>query len=129
MSKSTIIGLTTLGTFIAAMIFALNATHGSPVKERTTVEAEFANVAGLMVGDDVRIASTRVGYVEEMKIDDGQAVLVLQLDDPERKVYADATAAVTDRSGFGQKFVNLDPGSPGAGELTGRIDRSQTIRS
>ena len=115
MSKSTIIGLSTLGTFIAAMIFALNATHGSPVKERTTVEAAFENVAGLMVGDDVRIASTRVGYVEEMKIDDGQAVLVLKLDDPKRKVYADATAAVTDRSGFGQKFVNLDPGSPGCG--------------
>ncbi len=129
MSKSTIIGVSTLGTFIVAMIFALNATHGSPVKERTTVEAAFENVAGLMVGDDVRIASTRVGYVEEMKIDEGQAVLVLQIDDPERKIYADATAAVTDRSGFGQKFVNLDPGSPGAGELTGRIDRSQTIRS
>jgi phospholipid/cholesterol/gamma-HCH transport system substrate-binding protein len=129
MKRSPVIGMITLGTFIAAMIFALNATRGNPVKERTTVEAAFANVAGLMVGDDVRIASTRVGYVEEMKIDDGQAVLVLKIDDPERKVYADATAAVTDRSGFGQKFVNLDPGSPSAGELRGRIERSQTVRA
>ena len=129
MNRAGLIGLTTLGTFIVAVIFGLNATRGNPVKERTTVEAAFENVAGLMVGDDVRIASTRVGYVDEMKIDDGEAVLVLKIDDPERKVYADATAAVTDRSGFGQKFVNLYPGSPGAGELRGRIDRNKTIRS
>ena len=129
MNRSTLIGLATLGTFVVAVIFGLNATHGSPVKERTTVEAAFENVAGLMVGDDVRIASARVGYVEEMKIDDGHAVLVLKIDDPEQKLYADATAAVTDRSGFGQKFVNLDPGTPGAGKLDGRIERSSTIRS
>jgi phospholipid/cholesterol/gamma-HCH transport system substrate-binding protein len=63
MNRSTLIGLVTLGTFIAAVIFGLNATRGNPVKERATVEAEFDNVAGLMVGDDVRIASARVGYV------------------------------------------------------------------
>ena len=129
MNRSGLIGLATLGTFVVAVIFGLNATHGSPVKERLTVEAVFDNVAGLMVGDDVRIASARVGYVEEMKIDDGNAVLVLKIDDAEQKLHADATAAVTDRSGFGQKFVNLDPGTPAAGELNGRIERSNTIRS
>ena len=67
MNRSTLIGASTLSAFVAAAIFALNATHGSPVKQRTTVEAEFDNVSGLMVGDDVRIASARVGYVEEMR--------------------------------------------------------------
>lgn len=129
MNRSTLIGLSTLATFIAAVIFGLNATHGSPIKKRTTVEAEFDNVAGLMVGDDVRIASARVGYVEEMKLDGGNALLVLKIDDPEQKLYADATAAVTDRSGFGQKFVYLDPGSPRAGALDGRIKLANTIRS
>jgi phospholipid/cholesterol/gamma-HCH transport system substrate-binding protein len=117
MSRSTLIGLVTLGTFIAAVIFGLNATHGSPIKERTTVEAAFGNVAGLMVGDDVRIASARVGYVEEMKVEGGHALLVLKIDDPKQKIYADATAVVTDRSGFGQKFVGIDPGTPQAGEF------------
>lgn len=129
MNRSTLIGASTLSAFVAAAIFALNATHGSPVKQRTTVEAEFDNVSGLMVGDDVRIASARVGYVEEMKIDDGRAVLVLKIDDPEQKLYGDATAVVTDRSAFGQKFVNLDPGTPQAGGFDGRIEREQTVRS
>jgi len=129
MSRSPLIGLVTLGTFIAAVIFGLNATHGSPVKKRTTVEAVFDNVAGLMVGDDVRIASARVGYVEEMKVEGGHALLVLKIDDPEQKIYADASAGVTDRSGFGQKFVSLDPGSPGTGKFDGRIELAQTVRS
>lgn len=129
MKRSTLIGLITLGTFVVAVIFGLNATHGSPVKERTTVEAAFDNVAGLMVGDDVRIASARVGFVEEMKIEDGHALLVLKIDDPDQKLYADATAAVIDRSGFGQKFVNVDPGTPGAGALHGRIERQNTVRA
>ena len=118
MNRSTLIGFGTVTTFIVAVIFGLNATHGSPVKERKTVEAAFDNVAGLMVGDDVRIASARVGYVEEMKVDDGNAVLVLKIDDPKQKVFADATAVVTDRSGFGQKFVSIDPGTTQAGETT-----------
>lgn len=129
MNRSSIVGLATVTTFVVAVIFGLNATHGSPIKERLTVEAEFDNVAGLMVGDDVRIASARVGYVEEMKVDDGNAVLVLKIDDPEQNLYADATAVVTDRSGFGQKFVSIDPGTAQAGESNGRIERTNTIRA
>lgn len=129
MKRSGIIGLTTLVAFVGAAFFALHATHGSPIKERTTIEAEFDNVAGLAVGDDVRIASARVGYVEQMKLDKGRALLVLKIDDPEQKVYGDATAVVTDRSAFGQKFINLDPGTPKAGAFDGRIERSQTVKS
>ena len=129
MNRSTLIGLVTLGTFVAAVIFGLNATRGNPVKERATVEAEFDNVAGLMIGDDVRIASARVGYVEAMKVDGDHALLVLKIDDPKQKIYADATAVVTDRSGFGQKFVGLDPGTPQAGTFDGRIELDQTVRS
>jgi phospholipid/cholesterol/gamma-HCH transport system substrate-binding protein len=129
MNRSTLIGLVTLSTFLGAVVFGLNATRGNPVKERATVEAVFDNVAGLMVGDDVRIASARVGYVEEMKIDKGNALLVLKIDDPKQKIYADATAVVTDRSGFGQKFVSLDPGSSKAGDFDGRIELAQTVRS
>jgi phospholipid/cholesterol/gamma-HCH transport system substrate-binding protein len=129
MSRSTLIGLVTVTTFVGAVIFGLNATHGSPVKERESVQAVFDNVAGLMVGDDVRIASARVGYVEEMKVDDGDAVLILKIDDPKQKLYADARAVVTDRSGFGQKFVDLDPGTAQAGEFNGRIERTNTVRA
>src|SRR5689334_5283943 len=110
--RANIAGYTTLGAFVVAIIFGLNATHGSPLKERATVSADFDDVSGLYVGDDVRISSVRVGFVEEVRLKDGHAYAVMKLDDPDTKLYADATAGVIDRSGLGQKFVNLDPGSP-----------------
>jgi phospholipid/cholesterol/gamma-HCH transport system substrate-binding protein len=128
-TRSTIAGLSTLGAFVVAIIFGIHATHGSPVKSRETVNAAFDNVAGLTVGDDVRVASVRVGYVEELRIQDGHAMAVLKLDHPDTKLYGNATAGVIDRSGFGQKFVSLDPGTADAGAFDGTIDRSSTARA
>jgi phospholipid/cholesterol/gamma-HCH transport system substrate-binding protein len=127
--RSSVVGLGTVGAFIVAIIFGINATHGSPLKSRGVVEAAFDNVAGLTVGDDVRIASVRVGYVDELRIEDGHAFAVLKLDDPDTKLYSDAGAGVVDRSGFGQKFVALDPGTAGTGELRGVIPRERTARA
>lgn len=127
--RANIAGYSTLGAFVVAIIFGLNATHGSPLKERATVSADFDDVSGLYVGDDVRISSVRVGFVEEVRLKDGHAYAVMKLDDPDTKLYADATAGVIDRSGLGQKFVNLDPGSPSAGPLNGTISMDHTIRA
>ncbi|MFL6089603.1 MAG: MlaD family protein [Aeromicrobium sp.] len=129
MPKSSLAGIGTLAAFIVAIIFGIHATHGSPLKSRETVEAAFDNVAGLTVGDDVRTASVRVGYVRELRIEDGQALAVLNLDDPDTKLYGNATAGVIDRSGFGQKFVALDPGTADAGPLNGMIKRTSTQRA
>jgi phospholipid/cholesterol/gamma-HCH transport system substrate-binding protein len=127
--RANIAGYSTLGAFVVAIIFGLNATHGSPIKERATVSADFDDIGGLYVGDDVRIASVRVGYVDEIRLKDGHAFAVMKLDDPKSKVYADARAGVIDRSGLGQKFINLDPGSPSAGPLTGTISMANTVKA
>lgn len=127
MNRSTLIGLGTLAAFVAAIIFGLNATHGSPLTHRGTVKAAFGDVSGLTVGDDVRMSGVRVGFVSELALQHGQAVAVLQIDDPDRKVYANAKAAVVDRSGFGQKFVYLDPGTSSSGPLQGTISRDHTV--
>lgn len=115
------IGLTVVAVFAGSVVFGLNATHGMPLAPRKTVKAAFPDVGGLVEGDDVRIASSRVGYVEDIVIDDGQAVAVLQIDDEDMKIYRNAsaaTASVGARSALGQKFVDLDVGSSDAGELS-----------
>jgi len=112
------IGTVVLGLFGAAVVFGLNSTHGMPLVERRVVEVAFEDVSGLNTGDDVRIAGSRVGYVDEIKLEDGEAVVVLKLDDPDTELYRNAHAAkVTDRSGLGQKFVALDPGDSSTGAL------------
>lgn len=125
-------GVVLIALFGGAVLFGLNSTHGMPLVERKEVRVAFDDLSGLNVGDDVRIASTRVGYVDAIELEDGGAVAVLKLDDPDTELYENARAArVADRSGLGQKFVNLDPGDPSTGALRdgGTIPVEQTVRS
>lgn len=126
------IGTVVLVLFGAAVVFGLNSTHGMPLVERRVVEVAFEDVSGLNTGDDVRISGSRVGYVDEIKLEDGEAVVVLKLDDPDTQLYQNAHAAkVTDRSGLGQKFVALDPGDRSTGPLRtdATIPARQTVKA
>lgn len=112
------IGTVVLVLFGGAVVFGLNATHGMPLAERREVKIAFEDLSGLNTGDDVRIAGSRVGYVDDLRLEDGQAIAVVQLDDPDTELYENAQAArISDRSGLGQKFLNLDPGDPSTGPL------------
>lgn len=126
------IGMVALVLFGGAVVFGLNATHGMPLVERREVKVAFTDLSGLNTGDDVRIAGARVGYVDDIRLEDGTAVAVLKLDDPDTELYQNARAAqVTDRSGLGQKFVNLDPGDPSTGALRSgdTITARQTVKA
>jgi len=126
------IGMVVLVLFGGAVVFGLNATHGMPLVARREVKVAFTDLSGLNTGDDVRIAGARVGYVADIRLEDGTAIAVLELDDPDTRLYQNAQAAqISDRSGLGQKFVNLDPGDPSTGALRsgGTIPASQTIKT
>lgn len=126
------IGVIALLLFGGAVVFGLNATHGMPLVERKTVRVAFSDLSGLNAGDDVRIAGARVGYVDELELEDGQAVAVLKIDDPNTDLYENARAArVAARSGLGQKFVNIDPGDSSTGPLRdgGTIPVEQTVKA
>lgn len=118
-SMSMLIGLTVVVLFVLSVVFAFRAQYGVPGAATTMVRASFDEVGSLRVGDDVRIASARVGSVDTIQYVDGRAVTTLKLDG-ERPVYRDssaATASVGARSALGQKFVDLDPGNEASGEL------------
>lgn len=119
--SSMMIGLVMAAMGVAAVAFAYNAVNGNPLAERRTVLAEFEDVSGLLPGDDVRIASSRVGYVEDIRSEERQSVVVLKIDDPTIPIYRNASAApaasLSARSALGQKFVDLATGTPSAGEL------------
>lgn len=118
-TASALIGLVVVVLFVASVVFAFRAQYGLPGAATTVVKAAFDEVGSLRVGDDVRIASSRVGSVDAIRYVDGRAVVTMKLDG-ERPVYrnSNATAAsVGARSALGQKFVDLDPGSEDAGPL------------
>ncbi|GAA5122049.1 MlaD family protein [Haloechinothrix salitolerans] len=119
--RTLIVGMVVAATVGVAAYLATQAHKGLPWDDRTVVHAEFADVSGLRIGDDVRIASARVGSVKGIELVDGTPRVTMQLSD-QRPIYRNAraearTASVSSRSLLGQKYVNLIPGSPSAGPL------------
>jgi len=115
-STAILAGLGVVAFFVAAVYLSLSASSGLPGQSHRRVDAAFATVGGLRVGDEVRKASVRVGQVSDIKLRDDHAVVTLQLDSDET-VYRDATVAIESRSALGQNFVELDAGTAASGDL------------
>jgi phospholipid/cholesterol/gamma-HCH transport system substrate-binding protein len=125
---ATLLGVAVLLGMVGAYVFAYNAQNGMPWRDYNFVTVAFEETNGLRRGGDVRIDGVRVGQVRDTFYEDGEARARLQLPG-DLAVYNDATAEVRNRSALGQKLVELDPGTPEAGELEGVLPLEQTAAS
>lgn len=111
-----------IGLVVAAVLatFAVTAKNGLPGYlpgvERSSLKLAFDDAGALRPGDDIRIADVRAGFISSIELKDGHPVVTAELNGG-RPVYRDATATISARSGLGQKYVNLDPGTKAAGDL------------
>lgn len=80
------------------------------------LEARFESVAGLDDKATVRVAGVRVGRVDGIRLEDGKAVLRLVLETPV-ELRQGASASIANLGMLGDKYVQLDPGPPGAPPL------------
>lgn len=115
--RAGVIGVLILIGMVAMVVVALNAPKGLPFAPHAFRKVAIDNAGDLNVGNDVRFAQVRVGRVDEISLVNGEAVVRVQLDDPDRKIFKDARTTITSRSGLGQKYLDIHPGSPAAGEL------------
>jgi phospholipid/cholesterol/gamma-HCH transport system substrate-binding protein len=89
-------------------------------RSRTTrvVKAIFEDVAGLDDESAVRIAGVRKGHVTNIKVlPDGRAEVTLQVDD-DVPLHTNAQAKVANLGLLGEKYIELDPGTPTAPVLS-----------
>ncbi|WP_116200535.1 MlaD family protein [Amycolatopsis circi] len=117
--RSALLGTGLIVAFVVAVYVAITANSGLPGVSGTTVRAAFDDVGALRAGDDVRIANVRVGQVKDIQLVDGKPLVTMGLDG-DRKIYRDAgatAASIGARSALGQKYVDLQPGNPAAGQL------------
>jgi phospholipid/cholesterol/gamma-HCH transport system substrate-binding protein len=115
-ARSFYAGLGVIAAIAAISYLALTAPRGLPLSQRTYLDVAFDNVGQLDTGSDVRQNSVRIGEVRAIRLEPGRAVVTLALNG-DHPVYRDAHAAMWDQSALGQKFVELEPGHPGAGPL------------
>lgn len=116
-------GLAVILGLALALYLSLTASTGLPGQSFRTAKAAFDDVGGLRTGDDVRVASVRVGQVRSITYGDGKAQVEMQLD-PDQELFRDASALVVARSALGQNFVMIDPGKQASGDLAegGELD-------
>lgn len=74
------------------------------------VYADFANVAGLRLGDSVEIAGVNIGRVESLDLVDDRARLALRLK-PRVRIQEDSIASVRARGLIGDKYIAISPGA------------------
>jgi phospholipid/cholesterol/gamma-HCH transport system substrate-binding protein len=104
-----------IGGFILA-----NQRVRFPFEEKPmSIEAELPDAQAVVPGQGqtVRIAGVRVGDVGGVRLEDGRAVVKLEIERKFLPVHKDATALLRPRTGLKDMFVELDPGSPQAGEM------------
>jgi ABC-type transporter Mla subunit MlaD len=110
-----LIGAATTLVVLVAVFLAYNANQGLPFVPTYALKAELPSAANLVVGNDVRIGGSRVGFVSDIRArrrEDGSSVAVLDLT-LERDVAPlprDSTMIVRPRSALGLKYVEITRG-------------------
>ncbi|MGH3520903.1 MAG: MlaD family protein [Haloechinothrix sp.] len=128
-ARSVRVGLVLLALTVAAVWMTFEALTGWPFAPTTEVRAAFDNVHSLKVNDDVRQNSKRIGRVSDVEFAGDKAIVTMELSG-NRDVFANAHAALWDQSALATKFVELDPGTAGAGPLGDRtITSRRTVSS
>jgi phospholipid/cholesterol/gamma-HCH transport system substrate-binding protein len=100
-------------------------------KDFVTVEAELATAQAVTPGQGqtVNIAGVEVGQIASVKLENGQAVVGMNIERDHARIYRDATILLRPRTGLKDMVAELNPGTPEAGELPEgeRIPASQTM--
>lgn len=102
-----------VAVLIAAGVAGLATRIGSEDGDEL-VRARFVSAAPLVEGNQVKIDGVVVGSVERLTVRDGLAEVSLELDDAARPLHDDARLTIRPVSLLGERYVDLDRGSPDA---------------
>lgn len=121
MTSAAKVGIVMLIALAVLGYFVLRIEDISLSRSRTTrvVKAVFDDVAGLDDESAVRIAGVRKGHVTDIKVlPNGRALVTMVVDD-DVPLHTNAQAKVANLGLLGEKYIELDPGSPQAPLLSG----------
>jgi phospholipid/cholesterol/gamma-HCH transport system substrate-binding protein len=123
------IALIGIGLAVAGVILA-EQNFRWPWESSYEVKAEFSSAQAVTPGQgqQVTVSGVKVGDVAGVDLEDGHAVVTLDLDEKYAPIYHDAHMLLRPRTGLKDMQVVLDPGTPASGELPdgGTIPESQT---
>jgi phospholipid/cholesterol/gamma-HCH transport system substrate-binding protein len=97
-----------------------------------TLEAELSTAQAVVPGQGqtVTIAGVKIGDIGKAELEDGVAVVEMNIDEDYRgRIFRDATILLRPKTGLKDMYLQLDPGTRSAGELSegDRIEVSNTL--
>jgi phospholipid/cholesterol/gamma-HCH transport system substrate-binding protein len=117
--------VTSLATYVLAATIA-NTSFGST----TSYQADFQDVIGLQLGDDVRIAGVRVGSITDIKIVKHNTAQVSFTVQKNRPLPKSTEAHLRYRNLIGQRYLDIEQGAGDPNDMlkkNGTIPESQTF--
>jgi phospholipid/cholesterol/gamma-HCH transport system substrate-binding protein len=96
-----------------------------------TVKAELPTAQAIVPGQGqtVNVAGVKIGEVGTVNLEDGKAVVDLQIKEQYKPIYRDSTILLRPKTGLKDMYLALDPGTRSAGELPegGRVRVANTL--
>jgi len=68
-------------------------------------------------GQSVNVAGVKIGEVGDVKLENGHAVVTMQIQDKYKPIYHDASVLMRPKTGLKDMYLALDPGTKGAGAI------------
>lgn len=106
--RALVVGAVVLVLALALGISALTSGSDSELVLRAT----FKDASPLLEGNDVRLGGVKVGSVDTMRVVEGGAEVTIELDRTALPVHEDARLTIRPVSLLGERYVELDRGSP-----------------
>jgi virulence factor Mce-like protein len=111
-----------------ALLIAGPAAPSGEAGDSVRVDALFHNAAGLVAGEDVKIAGVPVGTVQSVDLTEGRLALIeMEVSSPFAPFRANAHCQVRSQSLIGERFIQCDPGTVDAGPLPAPPDGTPTV--
>lgn len=116
------LGAFTVVTAIVTVWLASIIGNFSPFSGSYLVKAEFTDATGLLQGDVVKAAGVDVGRVSDITLDDGIAVVTLELEDG-TEIPSNVLARIRFRNLIGQRMITLETDGVASSDPLGPDDR------
>lgn len=116
MSSESKVGLfTIIGLILLGMTLYLLGNFS--ITNEYKINVEFTDVSGLPDKSSVRVSGVEVGKVRDVKIEEGQVIVVLGVDD-NVKIYKDSEFSIGSTSVIGSKYLRVTQGTLESGILS-----------
>ena len=118
----------TVAVVLVLSVLVSGSALSSGGDSRLMLRATFKDASPLLEGNDVRLRGVKVGTVATMKVVDGGAEVMIELEREALPVHEDARLQIRPVSLLGERYVELDPGSSEAPVLSdgARLGPDQT---